>query len=90
MLYTIGQRVIINSLDAPTYVIALNGHTCIIKSILPSKEREGSVYILDWNEVDNPGRECNLPMHAMLWYEDELLPLVLPTAIISSLDLPDI
>ena len=90
MLYNIGQRVIINSLDAPTYVTALNGHTCIIKRALSSKEREGSVYILDWREVDNPGRECNLPMHAMLWYEDELLPLVLPTAIISSLDLPDI
>lgn len=44
MLYTIGQRVIINSLDAPAYVIALNGHTCIIKRILSSKEREASLY----------------------------------------------
>ena len=49
MLYNIGQRVIINSLDAPTYVTALNGHTCIIKRALSSKEREGSVYIMSMN-----------------------------------------
>lgn len=89
-LYNIGQRVIINVLNSPTFISSMHGHTCTIKRIESIVEGMNDVYILDWSEKDNPGRVCKLPMQGMLWDESELVPITLFPPLVSYEGLPDV
>lgn len=90
MLYTIGQKVVMSSVNAHSFRRALNGHTCTIVKVFPF-DACGSFYRLEWKQRDNPGRECNLPMPHIMWDENDFFHLALPKAIlVHSTNLPDV
>lgn len=89
MVYSVGQRVILLPIKHATKIRkALNGHTCIIKQVLPFFE--SVCYLLEWRQEDNPGQVCRLNMDIATFHADDITAVVLPGTIVHSSGLPDV
>ncbi len=91
MPYKIGDKVTVNMNPLMFHVLCeLNNHVLTVSRIL--YEEDKTLYVLKWEQEDNPGKEFDLPIHAINWYDKELTPCFnVPIAsIFYSKGLPDV
>lgn len=89
MVYSVGQRVtMLPRRYASKMRRNLNGHTCIIKEVLPFYEPY--CYLLEWRAEDNPGREFHFDISISTFHEEDFTAVLLPGIIVHSHGLPDI
>ena len=91
MPHKVGDKVTVkmNPLMFPV-LCELNKYVLTIRRII--EEEDKTLYVLEWKQEDNPGKECDLPVNAITWFDKELTPYFnTPIAkIFYSKGLPDI
>ena len=91
MPYKIGDKVTVNMNPLMFHILyELNKQVLTVSRIIEEEDR--TLYVLSWKQEDNPGRECDLPVNALTWFDRELTPYFnTPIAsIFYSKGLPDI
>ena len=89
MVYSVGQRVTMLHCEHRTpWRNSMDGHTCIIKEVLPFYKFYRS--LLEWRAEDNPGRGLHLVITISAFHEEDFTAVLLPGIIIDSYELPDI
>lgn len=71
MPHKVGDKVTVkmNPLMFPI-LSELNRYVLTVDRI--TEEEDRTLYVLDWKKEDNPGKECDLPVNAITWFDKEL------------------
>ena len=73
MSHKVGDKVTVkmNPLIFPV-LCELNKYVLTVSRIIEEEDR--TLYVLEWKQEDNPGKECDLPVNAITWFDKELTP----------------
>lgn len=88
-VFSVGDKVLVNSNVSLINKRSAVGHICTIKEVNDDFGKEFIRYKLAWNNEDNEGKCLPTCLHLFLFFADELTLISFPRAIITT-GLPDI